>query len=174
MLIQLTEYFTTEGKVSEEQIELSMEQFFGQSGEFPIKEKSPLQLKLSNIGKGKVLVEGKVTFCIMMPCDRCLTPVEQIVALSFNRQVLAPSEGKDKLTEDELDDQSFMVGYQLDVESLVSSEITMDWPRKVLCSSDCKGICMICGKNRNDGECGCDTFVPDPRMAKIKDIFNAK
>ena len=28
-------------------------------------------------------------------------------------------------------------------------------------------------KNLNDGECGCDTFVPDPRMAVIQDIFNA-
>lgn len=28
-------------------------------------------------------------------------------------------------------------------------------------------------QNLNDGACGCDDFVPDPRMAAIKDLFNA-
>ena len=46
-------------------------------------------------------------------------------------------------------------------------------PVKVLCRPDCKEICKKCGHNLNDGDCGCDTFVPDPRMAAIKDIFNA-
>ena len=32
---------------------------------------------------------------------------------------------------------------------------------------------MKCGKDLNEGECGCDTFVPDPRMAVFQDIFKA-
>ncbi len=39
---------------------------------------------------------------------------------------------------------------------------------------DCKGICPVCGQNLNEKECGCDTFVPDPRMAVIQDIFKNK
>jgi len=31
----------------------------------------------------------------------------------------------------------------------------------------------VCGKNLNEGDCGCDQFVPDPRMAAIKDIYDA-
>ena len=49
----------------------------------------------------------------------------------------------------------------------------VNMPVKVLCKPGCKGICKQCGHNLNEGECGCDTFVPDPRMAAIKDIFNA-
>ena len=30
-----------------------------------------------------------------------------------------------------------------------------------------------CGKNLNEGSCNCDTFVPDPRMTRILDIYNA-
>ena len=31
--------------------------------------------------------------------------------------------------------------------------------------------CSKCGANLNKGDCGCDTWVPDPRMAAIQDIF---
>jgi uncharacterized protein len=66
-----------------------------------------------------------------------------------------------------------MDGYQLNVDDLLTNEIVINWPMKVLCKPDCKGICRQCGKDLNTGTCGCDTFVPDPRMAVIKDIFDA-
>ena len=69
--------------------------------------------------------------------------------------------------------RGFMGGCQLNIEDLVRNECFMNLPVKVLCRPDCRGICMRCGKDLNDGECGCDTFVPDPRMARIKDIFDA-
>ena len=75
--------------------------------------------------------------------------------------------------DEEIDDLSFMEGYQLNTETLLYNEILENWPAKILCKDDCKGLCPVCGKNRNDGDCGCDTFVPDPRMAAIKDVFNA-
>ena len=36
-----------------------------------------------------------------------------------------------------------------------------------------EGLCIKCGKNLNEGSCNCDTFVPDPRMTRILDIYNA-
>ena len=66
-----------------------------------------------------------------------------------------------------------MNGYEMDAETLIDNEMIMSLPMKVLCKETCKGLCPVCGKNLNDGECGCDTFVPDPRMAAISDIFNA-
>ncbi len=38
--------------------------------------------------------------------------------------------------------------------------------------TDCKGICSQCGKNLNDGPCGCVEEPKDPRMAAISDIFS--
>ncbi len=66
-----------------------------------------------------------------------------------------------------------MEGYHLNVDELINNELLLNWPMKILCKEDCKGICKVCGKNLNDGACGCDDFVPDPRMAAIKDLFNA-
>ena len=32
-------------------------------------------------------------------------------------------------------------------------------------------VCPVCGANLNETECGCDTFVPDPRLAGLGDIL---
>ena len=59
------------------------------------------------------------------------------------------------------------------LDAFMESEISFNMPTKILCKPDCKGICKVCGKNLNEGDCGCDQFVPDPRMAAIKDIYDA-
>ena len=62
--------------------------------------------------------------------------------------------------------------HELDVDRLIYDEILVNWPTKVLCKDDCKGICPVCGQNLNQQDCGCDRQVIDPRMAKFQDIFN--
>ncbi len=170
MLVNLTDLFTAEGKVEEVQIPLEMTSFCSRLGNFSILEKSPVSLILSNAGTGKVRIEGSAELTFRTRCDRCLSDVPTKLELKFHQVVASPDAGKD---EEEEENPSYLEGYQLNVESFVHDEILMNWPMKILCREDCKGVCPVCGKNRNDGDCGCDTFVPDPRMAAIQDIFNA-
>ena len=100
------------------------------------------------------------------------------LSVSFTHQVFSPEReeaaSKESANDTSFDDeQIFVSGYELDTDALINNEILINMPVKVLCREDCKGICPVCGHNLNEGECGCDTFVPDPRMAAIKDIFNA-
>ena len=67
-----------------------------------------------------------------------------------------------------------MDGNELDVEALVTEELNLSWPSKLLCGEDCKGICRKCGQNLNMGSCDCDDFVPDIRFANLMDIFEGK
>ena len=71
-----------------------------------------------------------------------------------------------------LDESDFLNGYNLDVDKLVYGETLLNWPSRVLCSEDCKGLCKVCGQNLNQGTCNCDSTDLDPRMAKIRDIFS--
>lgn len=170
MLVNLTDVFTNEGQVQELTVSYDADTFTNQLGTFSIKEKSPVALKLSNIGQSKALVEGNVKLTFALSCDRCLRDVDYTFDLSFDSEVVSP----DCTSVDTDDDSSdFMEGYHLNVDELVNNEILLNWPMKILCKEDCRGICKVCGKNLNDGDCGCDDFVPDPRMAAIKDIFNA-
>ena len=35
-----------------------------------------------------------------------------------------------------------------------------------------KGLCPVCGADLNEGDCGCDRFVPDPRLAALQQLMN--
>ena len=172
MLINLTDVFTSEGKVTQIQVDLEMETYTYQHVAYTITDKTPINLTFSNAGNGKTHMEGSVKLTMMLSCDRCLKDVEQEFALSFTEDLLSP-EAVDETAEEWEEGRDFMEGYSINIEDLISNEILINWPTKVLCSEACKGICKQCGKDLNEGDCGCDTFVPDPRMAVIKDIFNA-
>lgn len=170
MLVNLTDVFSSEGKVVKTEYLLTEDTFTYHGDKYMVVSKEPVLITLSGIGAGKASVEGEGKLTLQMQCDRCLTDVLYEMNLQFSYEVFSP----DYQSEDaEDDEQNFMEGYELNVESLVNNEILMSWPMKVLCKPQCKGICTVCGKDLNTGECGCDTFVPDPRWAALKDIFNA-
>lgn len=171
MLLNLTEIFTSEGKVVTKDIPVEMTEFQCRSGSFQVIAKSPVRFTMSNLGVGKALVAGNGEITLQMYCDRCLTEVPVKLQLDFSREISSREAGDSDLEEE---NQDVMQEGQLNVEALINSEILMNLPYKVLCKPDCKGICKQCGQNLNEGSCECDDFVPDPRMAVIKDIFNAK
>ena len=168
MLVNLSDVLTSQGKVFRTTVPLELDSLKTRMGVYPVREKEPAVFVFTNIGEGKARVEGSARLSFDTQCDRCLTEVTTELELSFDRIVTAP----DAVTEDE-DSRECMEGYQLDVEAFVYNEILVNWPVKILCREDCKGVCPECGQNLNMGDCGCDSFVPDPRMAVIKDIFNA-
>ena len=168
MYVNLTDVFTSEGKVIQKSIPIEMDEFSCRNGKYEIVSKSPVSFTFSNLGVGKVRVQGKADVTLCMNCDRCLKPVDEILHLDFEQEVFSPEVARPDSMDD---DQPYMEDYQLNVEELVNTEITVNLPMKVLCKADCKGICRQCGKDLNMGSCECDAFVPDPRMAAIKDIF---
>jgi len=170
MLVNLSDVLTNEGRTEELSVSYEPDSYVSPQGAFEIKSREPVTLRLSNIGQSKALVEGGTKLTLAMQCDRCLSEVDYTFDLAFTRRVVAPDYVG---PEEDMDDMDCVDGYQLDVDRLIASELLLNWPVKVLCSDSCKGICKVCGKNLNDGDCGCDDFVPDPRMAAIKDIFNA-
>lgn len=170
MILDLKDVLASEQKIEEKQLKLEKDviAFGGQN--FPVLEKSPARFTLTARGRGRAKIAGRARVVLGMACDRCLEETGYEFLLEFERDVIAPDVEK---RPQEKEDDSLLCGYQWDADDLICNEIYVNWPMKVLCRPACRGICEKCGKNRNDGECGCDTFVPDPRMAVIKDIFNA-
>jgi len=169
MLINLTDYFEVKGKQSDISVPFETDVFNVDGIEYPVISKEEIKLHFENIGDGKLVISGTTYVVLDGICDRCLTPVKIDVPMEFEYTVAKP-DGYHEIDDDE---QFFMTGYEMDTNVLINNELIMSLPMKVLCKETCKGLCPICGKNRNEGDCGCDTFVPDPRMAAIKDIFNA-
>ncbi|MBR1691227.1 MAG: DUF177 domain-containing protein [Lachnospiraceae bacterium] len=169
MLVNLTDILTSEDKAEDLLIDYEPDTFTAGGRTFPIISKEPFQLVCRNTGKGKAMLTGSFSCELLMECDRCLKDVKVPFRLEPEENI-SIEEIEHPADADSL---SFMEGYQLDTEKLLGNEILVNWPTKVLCRDDCKGICKLCGKDLNLGDCGCDTFIPDPRMAVINDIFNA-
>lgn len=170
MLLNLTDILSNEGKVEDFTITYSPAFYKKANGQFKVLENGPISLKLSNTGKGKLELSGEGKLLLQTRCDRCLTRVDIPIEISFDEKIseeciLHPTEDTDEF--------SYLDGYMLDTDILIGNEILINWPVKILCKEDCKGICPKCGRDLNQGDCGCDTFEPDPRMAVLKDIFIA-
>lgn len=168
MVLNLSDVLTSEGMRTTETVSVEAACFENGTGRFKIISASPVVFSFTNIEKDKVRVEGKADLLFQAACDRCLAEVPVAMSLSFKRIIAASG-----IEDEEADDLGFMDGCQLDTEAFLHDEFLVNWPVKILCRDDCKGMCPKCGQNLNMGDCGCDTFVPDPRMAVIKDIFNA-
>ena len=171
MLVNLTDIFSSEHKVEQKELVLDMETITVGGVSYDILKKEPVVLNLKNTGKGKALVQASTSFTMELACDRCLRPVKYSMEIDAEQEVISP-DYTEEIDEDS-EQESFVEGYQLKVDDLIYSDIVLNWPMKILCREDCKGICRICGKDLNTGECGCDTFVPSPGLAGIKEIFNA-
>jgi uncharacterized protein len=128
----------------------------------------------------QVLVQAKFTMPLTSPCKRCLEPVELSETVELVRtfvpadQQKPQKEHKGEESEGsfvpELVDEETYQGKELDLTPAVREQILLSLPAAPLCSEDCKGLCPKCGKDLNDGECGCDRAVLDPRWTALKGI----
>ena len=131
MLVSLSDVLTSEGKVETVAIPLEMTSFKSRQGDFSIMEKTPIHLTFTNIGVNKAKVTGTAELTFDTKCDRCLTEVPTAMKLKFDRIVYSP-EAEAEVSEEEDTEQSFMDGWQLDVEAFVYDEILVNWPAKIL------------------------------------------
>ena len=65
-------------------------------------------------------------------------------------------------------------GDSIEITDLVRDTILAAQSLSNLCRPDCKGLCPVCGADLNEGDCGCDRFVPDPRLAALQQLMNDK
>lgn len=55
----------------------------------------------------------------------------------------------------------------LDIEELARTVFYLELPSRVLCKEDCKGLCPVCGINKNEGKCACKI---DSGANKLEDL----
>ena len=120
---------------------------------------SPIEYEVTVTKMGSnVRVEGPVKSTMQLLCDRCLEPFSLPVSAHLDIE-LAPKDDQPNLPDVELSgdemDLYYFEGDELELEPYVYEEVMLAIPIKALCSDACKGICPVCGKNRNTETCGC-------------------
>lgn len=108
-----------------------------------------------------VVVHGTVSVPWTTQCRRCLTTVNGTEVIDV-----------DEVYQDVIvDEDAFAIeGDQIDMAPAVREYVMIELPDGPLCRNDCAGICPVCGVDRNEATCGCDTTVRDHRWAALDDL----
>ncbi len=103
----------------------------------------PIDVKanISKRGAG-LFADVSLEAAVEYTCGKCLAKFEDTFRKKFNiiREV-RPEEIV------ELDDD-------------IRQEMIVDYPMKVICKAECKGLCPNCGQNLNTGKCDCEQTGP--------------
>ncbi len=103
-------------------------------------------------------------------CARCLSPLERSFEVSVERTLV--SQGTlENTPDDEADEYLVITESSVDPDQTLIEELMMEFPTRELCSEDCKGLCPKCGKNLNEGDCGCVKKEIDPRLAILQKLL---
>ena len=116
---------------------------------------------------GSAGLKANVSFDFSIPCDRCAERVDRHYDYAFSHILVRSLENHE-------DDDRFVEvrGETLDLDELMREDILLELPTKFLCRKDCKGLCPVCGKNLNEGPCGCGGHPTDPRLEVLDKLIH--
>jgi uncharacterized protein len=113
-----------------------------------------------------IRVEGRYSVEMSAECDRCLGrahyPLEGAFDLYY-RPVSELTREEEVEIENEDTEIGFYEGDGLELDDVLREQILLALPMQRVCSETCKGICPVCGVNRNEKECSCDVKPADDR-----------
>ncbi|MCB2216743.1 YceD family protein [Desulfofustis glycolicus] len=117
-------------------------------------------VSLRRIGSDRVDVTGRMTVIVTAACDRCCRPVssELMIELTYHCRLGRESvDGVATVAECREEDCQtlFLPEPIIDLGILLREQIYLALPARVLCCSDCRGLCQQCGTDLNDTRCSC-------------------
>ncbi len=135
-------------------------------------------LRVNRYGK-RVLLDGSAGTSASLICSRCLKTFSCPVSADFHEEYVPQPETVED--EHELTDEELALNYyrddEIDVDDFIREQLIVSMPIKPLCRVECPGICPMCGKDLNEGVCGCKKEEIDSRLSplrRLKELFQPR
>ena len=123
--------------------------------------------------EGEVRIRGKLSVQMKAVCDRCLgdaiLPLETDLDLFYRPMSYIARDEEIEIDEGEAE-IGFYEGEGMELEDVLREQILLLLPMQRVCREDCKGICPLCGRNRNEAACQCKVETVDDRWKALRDI----
>ena len=116
---------------------------------------------------GVLELTGELTTTLHGVCDRCASEFTRAVQIPIHAVLV--SEEELEQAEDEC-----VFGIHdgcADLTDIITTAFVLNMDSQLLCRPDCKGVCFRCGKNLNEGPCGCRK-EPDSRFAVLQQLLD--
>jgi DUF177 domain-containing protein len=131
----------------------------------------PLEVRATaELVDNQIRISGGLRTRVEMACARCLEQVVEEVTRDFDlyyrpmQSISREEEVRLKLDDTEV---GFFQGEGLFLTDVLAEQVLLAIPMKIICRSDCKGLCPHCGANLNTDECRCESQAGDLRMAPL-------
>ncbi len=125
------------------------------------------KFRATRTSKG-IYLKGNLKSVIETECTRCLETVLLPITFELNDLFYHPPStapaGEFSINDDGI----------LDLAPLIRELSLLSIPMQVYCREACKGICVHCGQNLNEGECDCEVDDIDPRLAGLRALLEAE
>jgi uncharacterized protein len=125
----------------------------------------------------EIRVKGHLRVRMEADCDRCLEPAGVLIDSDFELfyRPVVESLGAETAIDGDEADMGFYQGDGVELEDVLREFVLLSLPMQRLCSEDCKGICPVCGQNRNiEKACHCQAETADDRWAALKKVSGLK
>lgn len=124
---------------------------------------------------GEVRIKGRITTEIAAVCDRCLgeaqIPIDAPIDLFYRPAADLKGEPQEEVEIDEGEAEiAFYDGDAIELEAVIAEQILLLLPMQLVCREACKGICPVCGGNRNQTDCQCRAAAADDRWSALRDL----
>jgi uncharacterized protein len=134
---------------------------------------APLKLHATaELLAGDIRIWGHLETRLESSCDRCLGAVKIPVSCDFDlfyrpMQRIAREEEIEVPT-DEME-VGFYSGDGIELADVATEQVILAVPMKVICNTECRGLCPVCGANRNVTHCDCAPPQPDSPFASLRE-----
>ena len=119
-----------------------------------------VSIRLTKKNDNRIELRGKLQVSVTLECDRCLkqyafqvdSPMLLILEVAEKGEHWQLHDIETAEVELETVSQDSPVVH---LAELFRQQLLLALPEKKLCREKCSGLCMQCGANLNDGNCGC-------------------
>ncbi len=149
---------------------------FGSDDTFTVAAPVELALRVRKDGD-KYCLLGRLVTTVRRECCRCLEPFDVPMTVDMDVRYL-PQHVNTGEGEHEISDEDLSIAFyrddEIDLAGLVREQLQLEAPMKPLCGEGCRGLCPVCGTNRNREACGCDTVWRDPRLEPLRALVRTR
>lgn len=122
---------------------------------------------LTYAGAG-VVAEGTASAEVTTPCSRCLCDARLTVSADVDGFYVLP--GHESGLSEEQEYELIANDLSIDLEPAVMAALVMELPFAPLHDEGCRGICPVCGRDRNTEPCTCASAGTASPFATLQDL----
>ncbi len=120
---------------------------------------------------GEIRLRGELGVRMEGECDRCLETASFPLQTSFDLFYRpATKSGEDAGLDDAETEVGFYEGGGIEMRDVIREHVLLSLPMRKICFETCKGICPVCGQDRNQAPCKCEVKAADDRWAALRNL----